>query len=148
MLFGVSGWCSVCRDFGDGRAGGGFVDDGFVGAKRGDESLQRKVWAAADAEVVDGVGIGSCRQTLADLKRAGDLISAWKLVMKIVDAAERGGKIGERGPHSWATLEAAIILRKLKDTRGEIEVLERYLAHCPPGWADTKVVERLEKLRI
>lgn len=108
----------------------------------------RKVWAAADAEVVDGVGIGSCRQTLADLKRAGDLISAWKLAMRMVDAAERGSAIGERAPHSWVTLEAAIILRKLKDTRGEIEVLERYLAHCPPGEADAKVVERLEKLRI
>lgn len=108
----------------------------------------RKIWAAADAEVVDGVGIGSCRQTLADLKRAGDLISAWKLVMRMVDAAERGGAIGERPPHSWVTLEAAIILRKLKDTRGEIEVLERYLAHCPPGEGDAKVVERLEKLRV
>ncbi len=108
----------------------------------------RKVWAAADAEVVDGVAIGSCRQTLADLKRAGDLISAWKLALRMVEAAERGGAIGERAPHSWVTLEAAIILRKLKDIRGEIEVLERYLAHCPPGGADAKVVERLEKLRI
>ena len=107
----------------------------------------QKIWAAADAEVVDGVPIGTCRQTLANLKRAGDLISAWKLAMKMVDAAERGGEIGERAPHSWVTLEAAIILRKLRDTRGEIEVLERFLAHCPPGEADAKVVERLEKIR-
>ena len=35
----VSVWCSVCRDFGDGCAGGGFVDDGLVGAERGDEGL-------------------------------------------------------------------------------------------------------------
>ena len=58
----------------------------------------RKIWAAADAEVVDGVAIGSCKQTLADLKKAGDLISAWKLVMRMVDAAERGAQIGERPP--------------------------------------------------
>lgn len=49
MVFRVSGWCSVCRDFGDGCAGGGFVDDGLVGAERGDEGLQR--------EVVDRAGI-------------------------------------------------------------------------------------------
>ena len=36
----------------------------------------------------------------------------------------------------------------MTDTPGEIEVLERYLAHCPPGEADPKIVERLEKLRI
>ena len=50
----VTAWCSRCRiglfgrDFGDGGAGGGFVDDGFVGGERGDEGL--------DGEVVDGAG--------------------------------------------------------------------------------------------
>ena len=39
VVFRVSRWCSVCRDFGDGCAGGGFVDDGLVGAERGDEGL-------------------------------------------------------------------------------------------------------------
>jgi hypothetical protein len=42
-VFAVSRWRSVCRDFGDGCAGGGSVDDGFVGGKRGDEGLQRQV---------------------------------------------------------------------------------------------------------
>jgi hypothetical protein len=103
--------------------------------------------AAAQVEVVDGLPIRSCRQTLANLKRAGDLVLARELVIKMADAAERGGEVGERAPYSWVTLEAAIVLRKLRDTRGEIEVLERYLAHCPPGEADAKVVERLEKIR-
>ena len=38
-----SGWCSVCRDLGNGCAGGGFVADGLVGGERGDEGLQGKV---------------------------------------------------------------------------------------------------------
>ena len=46
-MFGVSGWCSVCRDFGDGGAGGGFVNDGFVCGERGDEGLQGEVVDAA-----------------------------------------------------------------------------------------------------
>ncbi|CKW26396.1 Uncharacterised protein [Mycobacterium tuberculosis] len=49
MVFGVSVWCSVCRDFGDGGAGGGFVDDGLVGGEGGDEGLQ--------GEVVDRAGV-------------------------------------------------------------------------------------------
>ena len=43
MVFGVSGWCSVRRDFGDGGVGGGFIHDGFVGGEGGDEGLQGEV---------------------------------------------------------------------------------------------------------
>ena len=43
MVFGVSVWCSVRRDFGDGCAGCGFVDDGLVGGERGDEGLECEV---------------------------------------------------------------------------------------------------------
>jgi hypothetical protein len=39
LVFVVPVWCSVCRDLGDGGAGGGFIDDGFVGGERGDEGL-------------------------------------------------------------------------------------------------------------
>ena len=31
-MVGVSVWCSICRDFGNGCAGWGFVDDGLVTA--------------------------------------------------------------------------------------------------------------------
>jgi hypothetical protein len=34
VVFGVSVWCSVCRAFGDGCAGCGFVDDDLVGGER------------------------------------------------------------------------------------------------------------------
>ena len=67
--------------------------------------------------------------------------------MKMVDAAEEGAAIANRAPLAWVTLEAAIILRKLKDKQGEITVLERYLQHCPPGQVDARVTKRLDKLR-
>lgn len=108
--------------------------------------LQR-MWVGEEAEVVDGVPIYACRETLAGLKRAGDLVSARELVMKMVDAAERGAEIGQRAPQHWVTLEAAIVLRKLKDKQGEIDVLERYLAHCPSGEANAKIMDRLDKIR-
>jgi hypothetical protein len=104
-------------------------------------------WAAIDAEKVDGQSLTGCKAKLADLKRAGDLDGALAFAMQMVDAAERAAAIVKRAPHAWVTLEAAIILRKLKDKPGEIAVLERYLQHCPPGRADAKVTERLDKLR-
>ncbi|MGO9103980.1 MAG: hypothetical protein ACLP9Y_32870 [Mycobacterium sp.] len=107
----------------------------------------RTVWAEIDAEKVDGESLGHCKFKVADLKRVGDLDGAVALVMKMVDAAEQGAAIANRAPHAWVTLEAAIILRKLKDKQGEIAVLERYLQHCPPGQLDAKITERLDKLR-
>jgi hypothetical protein len=35
--------CSLCRDFGDGSAGAGFVDDGFVACVCGDQGLDGEV---------------------------------------------------------------------------------------------------------
>jgi hypothetical protein len=51
--FRVPAWCSFCRDFRDGGAGGGFIDDGLVGGVVGDEGL--------DGEVVDGAGVAGDR---------------------------------------------------------------------------------------
>jgi len=39
----LSVWSLVCRDLGDGGAGGGLVDDALVGGERGDEGLDREV---------------------------------------------------------------------------------------------------------
>jgi hypothetical protein len=51
LVFRVALWCSFGGDFGDGGAGGGFVDDGFVGGEGCDEGL--------DGEVVDGAGVAA-----------------------------------------------------------------------------------------
>jgi hypothetical protein len=47
----VSAWCSFCGDFGDGGAGGGFVDDRLVVDEGGDERLE--------ADVVDRAGVAA-----------------------------------------------------------------------------------------
>lgn len=101
------------------------------------------IWAANDAEK----GLGRLQSEMAELKRVGDLDGAISVAMKMVDAAEQAAAIANRAPRASVTMDAAIILRKLKDKQGEIAVLERYLQHCPPGQADTKITERLHKLR-
>lgn len=100
-----------------------------------------------DAEKVDGQPLGHGKAKVADLKRVGDFDGAIALAMKMVDAAEQAAAIANYAPHAWVTLDSAIILRKLDDVHGEIAVLERYLQHCPPGQADAKITERLDKLR-
>src|SRR6266496_3933988 len=68
----LSAWWSFGRDFGDGGAGGGLVDDALIGGERGQQGLQGEVvdraWVAA-AGLVDqrgGVvgeqGVGSSGQ--------------------------------------------------------------------------------------
>jgi hypothetical protein len=99
-------------------------------------------WAAIDAEK----DLGRLQAKVADLKRVGDLDGAIALAMKMVDAAEQAAAIANRAPRAWVTVDAAIILRKLKDKEGEIAVLERYLQHCPQGQADAKITERLDKI--
>ena len=70
-------WCARCRrswgalfggDFGDGGAGGGFVDDCFVGGVGRDEGLQGEVvdgaWESS-AGLVDEVGGGVAEELVA-----------------------------------------------------------------------------------
>jgi len=82
---------------------------------------------------------------LEGLKRAGRLEEARQLGLRMVADDERVA-IG-CAPFLWTTWETAIILRKLKDTKAEINLLERYIRNCPPGTAPVKIVERLERLR-
>ena len=100
-------------------------------------------WAAIDAEK----NFGPLQAKVAELKRAGDLDGAIAIAMEMVDAAEQAAALANRAPRAWVTVDAAIILRKLKDKQGEIAVLERYFQHCPPGQADAKITERLDTLR-
>ena len=73
MVFGVSVWCSVCRDFGNGGAGGGFVDDGLIGGEGGDEGLQ--------CEVVDRAGVAA-----AGLMNEGDRVVGEQRVVAAASA--------------------------------------------------------------
>jgi len=71
VVFRVSLCYSVRRDFGDGGAGGGFVNDGFVGGERGDEGLQREVVDCGSPEIVEGflrrfrLGLGASTESWA-----------------------------------------------------------------------------------
>ena len=47
----------------------------------------------------------------------------------------------------WYTEQAAIVLRKLQDSAGEITALERYVAACPLDRESPDMEQRLIKAR-
>ena len=72
---------------------------------------------------------------------------ALELLLEIIDATERASQIlGEVPPPAY-TERAAIILRRKKDYAGEVAVLERWMAACPPGAGSDRFIGRLAKAR-
>ncbi len=72
---------------------------------------------------------------------------ALALLMEIIPATERAAAVTGREPAPAYTGRAAIILRRRKDYLGEIRILERYLAACPPDRHHEGFAERLQKAR-
>lgn len=64
------------------------------------------------------------------LMRAGDNAAAIRLLLRLVEAVEAESKVA--GPHwpvaPWYYEQLAMILRKAKNYRGEVEILRRYVA--------------------
>jgi hypothetical protein len=102
VVFGVSGWCSFRRDFGDGCAGGGFVDDGLIGGERGDEGLERKV---VDRTRVTRAGLMNEADRVVGQQRVGGLGDQGRVMGErlatqrgddaVVDTAYPDGGIGQ-----------------------------------------------------
>lgn len=100
--------------------------------------------AAENAGTVRGRHYVDWKPVLDDLRSQGRDEEAIPLLMEIIEAAERAAKIeGVDPPPGW-TKRAAIIYRRRKDYAAEVEVLQRYIAACPPGRGSSEIVERLQ----
>jgi len=96
--------------------------------------------------VVNGRHYLELVEPIKDLKRQGRLEEALVLAYQAIQGAEndRDG----REPAPGHTIQAAIILRKLGRRDEEIQVLERWLALCPPGHRESsEAYERLSKVK-
>ncbi|MEV0271154.1 hypothetical protein AB0H43_20440 [Hamadaea sp. NPDC050747] len=80
------------------------------------------------------------------LRSEGRDSEALPLLFEIIEATERAAAITETGPPPGWTKRAAIILRRLGDRDGEMEVLRRYAAACPLGRGSQALLGRLAKL--
>jgi hypothetical protein len=106
--------------------------------------VKRQAW---DAQNIDGKPNYTYKNQFTSLKVGNQLEQARDLGLKMVEAEERYAQILNERPNRWYTWETAIVLRKLKDKQGEINLLTRYLDACPPGDKDQKIADRLNKLQ-
>jgi hypothetical protein len=72
---------------------------------------------------------------------------ALKLLLEIIEAAEKLAKVDGVAPPTGYTRQAADLYRQRGDEDAELAVLERYAAACPPGAGDPAILDRLEGLR-
>ena len=109
--------------------------------------MLRRIRDADAAGLIRGQDFESLRPDIAEAKAAGDVAGALSLLTECIEAAERRARSAWMRPAVWPTEQAAILLRKQKDYRGEIDVLERFMA-ADPGHEGTKGLrDRLVKAR-
>lgn len=86
-------------------------------------------------------------ETVKDLKRLGHLEQASDLLEELCAAAEDESDEAQQTLPPWYFEQQAIVLRKLKDYDGEVEVLRRYAASpwAIPGEFDERLTKAIEK---
>ena len=90
--------------------------------------------------------------TLDELRSEGRAEEALKLLLEIIDAAERAAVVSGREPAPGYTERAAVIYRGRGDYAAEVAIIERWEAACPPerrgpGAAQGRLAKRLGKAR-
>jgi hypothetical protein len=103
--------------------------------------------AAEEAGQVRGRHYVEWVPTLNEWRSAGRDDDALDLLMEIIDATERVALIDGLEPPPAYTKRVAVIFRRRGDLAGEIDVLERWLAACPPDRGDGEINERLARAK-
>jgi hypothetical protein len=130
-----------------------------VGAWPGDRSpdgtqrltqtgMMRRIGDGDAAGLIRGQDFESLRPDIAEAKAAGDVAGALSLLTECIEAAERRARAVWMRPAVWPTEQTAILLRKQKYYRGEIDVLERFLAADPSHEGTKGLRDRLVKARL
>jgi hypothetical protein len=78
--------------------------------------------------------------------REGRENEALDLLLEIIEAAAQLSKIDGVAPPSGYIQQATAIYQRHGDEAGELAVLERYAAACPPGKGDPALLGRLKQL--
>lgn len=83
------------------------------------------------------------------LRQAGDEAGAEQLLLDLVDATEDEARLTGHGVTPGGYEQLAVIYRKRKEPRREIEILERFASQPhAPGVMPAKLLERLSSLRM
>lgn len=113
-----------------------------AGVRTGQSSSPR-----LDVGKVRGKHYTEWAETVKDLKRLGHLQQAADLLEELCCAAEAESQEAQQTLPPWYFEQRAIVLRKLKDYDGEVEILRRYAASpwAVPGRFDERLAKAIEK---
>jgi predicted RNA-binding Zn-ribbon protein involved in translation (DUF1610 family) len=98
----------------------------------------------AGGKVYDEGFVTKCVADVGVLKKAGRLVEAEELLLKLVAATEAEDAIAKKGVTRWYYEQLAIIYRKCKDPAKEVAILERCLAKVGRTAGEDKMWEHLE----
>ncbi len=105
-------------------------------------------WRPEPPGYYQGRHFSEYRAEVLDLKRAGRLAEAERLLLALVDAAERESKAEREGVVPWVYEQLAIVYRKRRDRAGELRILERFAEQRQrPGAGPARLLERLAKVK-
>lgn len=101
-----------------------------------------------DPGLVDGQHYSAYTDRVRQLKRAGDLASAERLLLRLIEAAEAEAETRSWGVAPWYYEQLAIVYRKRRDSAREMAILERYERQSKaPGARPPRLATRLAKRR-
>ena len=112
--------------------------------------INSKMAETRRAGSVDGQHYTDSVETVKQLKREGRYQEAVALLLQSVDATEAESKFAGEGwgVAPWYYEQLAIIYRKEKQYKKEVEILERYASQSKaPGVGPQKLAERLKKAK-
>jgi len=120
----------------------------FAGERAAEREVAVRYETSRKVGMVRGQWWGNHRQAIAELKRQNRLDEALALLRECTGAAVRVSTALDEAPDPWPTDQAAVVLRKMKDSAGELRVLEDYATACGSFPLPDKIAERLNRARI
>ena len=106
--------------------------------------------AIRDAGSVNGAHYTDCVEEVKQLKREGKNQEAIEILLRSVEASEAEAEFAGEGwgVAPWYYEQLAILYRKEKQYRDEVDVLKRYASQPKaPGVGPKKLADRLEKAK-
>ncbi|WP_409525162.1 hypothetical protein [Nitrincola sp. MINF-07-Sa-05] len=108
------------------------------------EELEKQNSKVVEAASVNGKHYVNHVETIKQLKREDRRDQAIELLLKCVNATEAESAIVDCGVAPWYYEQLAILYRKQKDYKSEVEILERYHSQlAAAGVGKEKLAERL-----
>jgi hypothetical protein len=87
-------------------------------------------------------------EEVKQLKRAGNVEGAERLLLAIIEVVETEARIKGWGVAPWYYEELAKLYRQRKDYRAEVAILQRYASQPhAPGVVPQQLLERLDKAK-